>query len=204
MFLESSWVYSDVHPGWRATALCPVGRNQYRLQLWVQASWWRQNMHRLSKAGRGWRGQQGSTINEHFKPRKHSISNSHFSVFLVVATFSFRNLIPHLNALVICWPLNCEQGLTGLHANRIKKQLVLLTLNTIFYLICTLSCISAQTSVSPWESMLEINGWIKQASAFRLDHRHTPYSVSNQLLRHSVSDQLLRHWSLQKWGNENS
>lgn len=118
----------------------------------------------------------------------------------------FRNLISfrNLNALVICWPLNCEQGLTGLHANRIKKQLVLLALNTIFYLICTLSCISAQASVSPWESMLEINGWIKQASAFRLDHRHTPYSVSNQLLRHSGSDQLLRHWSLQKWGKENS
>lgn len=72
----------------------------------------------------GWMKPAGLQINGHFQPRKYSISNSHFClfVFLVAAPFSLGNLLPILNALVIYWPLrvkNCEQGLPRLHANRI-------------------------------------------------------------------------------------
>lgn len=125
-----------------------------------------ESQDRSSKAGRGWWGQQASAINEHCEPRKRSISSSRFSIFLVVATLSLRNLIPHVKYSCHMLTLrfkSCEQGLTRLHANRIKKQLVLCPWNTIFYIICTLSCISTQASVSPQESMLEINDWKNKA-----------------------------------------
>lgn len=85
-----------------------------------------------------------------------------------------------LNALVIYWALrfkSCEQGLTRLHVNRIKKKLVLCILNSTLTNLYSFVFVSTQTSVSPWESTLEINdwwnkpqhvGWITEALAVEL------------------------------------
>lgn len=111
-----------------------------------------------------------------------------FLFFWLWLHFCLETWFPILNALVMCWPLrfeSCEQGLPGFHANGIKKQLVLCTLNTIFHLICTLLYFCS--SLSKPSRKHAYNKWLeKQASAFRLDHRRTPYSVSNQLLRHNT------------------
>lgn len=80
----------------------------------------------------------------------------------------------------------CEQGLARIHANRIKKQLVLCPLNTIFYLICTLSRMSTQAPVSPPESMLEINDWKNKPQHLGWINRSTPGSISDQLLRQNT------------------
>ena len=102
--------------------------------------------------------------------------------------FCLETWFPVLNALVICWPLqfkSCEQGITRLHANGIIKQLILCTSHTIFYLICSLSYYCSSLS-KPWKKHA-YNKWLeKQALAFRLDHRLTPYGVTNLLLRHNT------------------
>ena len=90
-------------------------RNQFRLEAWVQTSQRCRTCMNPERLGEiGW-GQQGSTINERFKPRKHSISNSHFSVFLVVATLLLRSLISRLKCSCHMLTPSIHELWTGYH-----------------------------------------------------------------------------------------